>query len=325
LLQIQTLRGVGFTYEAIASDLKITLRQVQYACTAEHPTPSRRSGRPAALSDTKLDELIDYIKQSKETRRMSYLRLATEIFPHWELSKYAIRSGLRRRGFRRYIALAKPPLSPANQRKRLAFAEEHVEWAKDQWCSILWSDETWVNGTTHRKVWITRCPGEELKPDCVIVKRRRAKGWVFWGSFHGTVKGPCLFWEKDWGTIGAETYCQHIVTLVDGWIRMNPGLMFMQDNALGHAAASTVEDLRERGIIRVVWPPFSPDLNPIETVWCWMKDWIQHRYGYLECYHNCSSSISCCCASHLTGLSKEEFKVMLCGERAIKRIVLLLN
>ena len=28
----------------------------------------------------------------------------------------------------------------------------------------------------------------------------------------------------------------------------------------------------------VEWPPYSPDLNPIETVWDWMKDWIDDRY-----------------------------------------------
>ncbi len=32
----------------------------------------------------------------------------------------------------------------------------------------------------------------------------------------------------------------------------------------------------------ISWPPNSPDLNPIEVVWCWMKDFIQYRYGLVE-------------------------------------------
>ena len=59
---------------------------------------------------------------------------------------------------------------------------------------------------------------------------------------------------------------------------MHPELLLIQDGALGHSAAFTREELRERGIELIFWPPFSPDLNPIEMAWNWMKDWIQGRY-----------------------------------------------
>lgn len=52
----------------------------------------------------------------------------------------------------------------------------------------------------------------------------------------------------------------------------------MQDNAPGHRAASTMEDMRERGIHPIFWPPFSPDLNPIERVWHFMKNYLQDNY-----------------------------------------------
>ena len=55
--------------------------------------------------------------------------------------------------------------------------------------------------------------------------------------------------------------------------------MLMQDNASGHAASATMDDLLERGIIPISWPAFSPDLNPIEKIWNWMKDWIEREYG----------------------------------------------
>jgi transposase len=51
----------------------------------------------------------------------------------------------------------------------------------------------------------------------------------------------------------------------------------MQDNAPAYKSKSTIEDFAERGIHPVNWPPFSPDLNPIEYVWKWMKDWIERN------------------------------------------------
>jgi hypothetical protein len=43
-------------------------------------------------------------------------------------------------------------------------------------------------------------------------------------------------------------------------------LLFMQDNTLGYAAKETKELLAALAIIIVNWPPYSPDLNLIETL-----------------------------------------------------------
>jgi DDE superfamily endonuclease len=51
----------------------------------------------------------------------------------------------------------------------------------------------------------------------------------------------------------------------------------MQDDAPAHATRSTVEDLGECGIVPIQWSAYSPDLNPIEMVWNWMRDWIQDQ------------------------------------------------
>ena len=40
----------------------------------------------------------------------------------------------------------------------------------------------------------------------------------------------------------------------------------------------TVTELRARGISTIEWPPCSPDLNPLESVWNKMKFFIQDKY-----------------------------------------------
>ena len=105
---------------------------------------------------------------------------------------------------------------------------------------------------------------------------------MFWGCFSGMEKGTCLFWEKDWGTINKDSYSERIIPVVQGWMRLRPGLQFMQDNAPRHTARQTQEKLQSREIYVIFWPPYSPDLNPIEAVWNMMKDWIQKKYGNEE-------------------------------------------
>ena len=55
-------------------------------------------------------------------------------------------------------------------------------------------------------------------------------------------------------------------------------LVLMQDGAPGYSAGETREELRSRGIVVIFWPPFSPNLNPIERVWHIMKNYLQDHY-----------------------------------------------
>lgn len=52
----------------------------------------------------------------------------------------------------------------------------------------------------------------------------------------------------------------------------------MQDNAPGHSVSVTREVLKKIGLRLIFWPPYSPGLNPIETVWNKMKGWIEANY-----------------------------------------------
>ncbi|KAL0929636.1 uncharacterized protein CTRU02_215535 [Colletotrichum truncatum] len=150
-------------------------------------------------------QLVEYVTSSQEGRQATFLQLSTTLF-NANFGIYAIRAALRRLGFARRVARRKPPITEANRQKRLVWAYAHVNWTMEQWRGILWSDETWITGGHHRKQYVTRRQGEEWDPTCIIERRQRKQGWMFWGCFSGGRKGPGFFWEKDWGFITAETY-----------------------------------------------------------------------------------------------------------------------
>ncbi len=82
--------------------------------------------------------------------------------------------------FQQYIARTKPPISECNRQLRLTWAREHLDWTKEQWNKILWTDETWVTGGRHTRTWVTRRPGEELDSICIVEKRPKKQCWMFW-------------------------------------------------------------------------------------------------------------------------------------------------
>ncbi len=47
--------------------------------------------------------------------------------------------------------------------------------------------------------------------------------------------------------------------------------IFQQDNAPCHKAKITMDFLKKSDIEVLYWPPYSPDINPIENIWALIK------------------------------------------------------
>ena len=78
-----------------------------------------------------------------------------------------------------------------------------------------------------------------------------------------------------------------------------PDYFFVQDNASTHRARIVQSWLtgwpRDHGIYLVAWPPYSPDLNPIENLWKLLKEQIIKLHPKLSCMPKSNYAIQKLC------------------------------
>ncbi|KAI0999002.1 hypothetical protein K3495_g9194 [Podosphaera aphanis] len=141
-VQVSTLANEGYSRREISQILVIRYRQVCYTLENADLSPKNSTGRTPVLSKSQVDEIESFVCSSPENRQMSYLQLANFVFRHFGVSEKVIRREMKKRGYTRQVAAAKPPLSPENMRKRFQFASSHLLWEKDDRMRILWTDET---------------------------------------------------------------------------------------------------------------------------------------------------------------------------------------
>ena len=89
---------------------------------------------------------------------------------------------------------------------------------------------------------------------------------MVWGMISSAGVGAIVHF---YGNINASVYKEllRLQTLphLRKWTVETP--IFMQDNAPWHKAKTVLSFLEEEGIAVMMWPPQSPNMNPIENVW----------------------------------------------------------
>jgi transposase len=181
-------------------------------------------------------------------------------------SKSTIRRVLRNanltwKKIKKLLGKAKPAERAEHVKRLLALFEQ----ARDEGVCIVYIDESHF----HRDMdygygWYTK--GERLwkVSDCPGLSER-----VNWYGAYDFTNGQCQLWDGGWCNASKTV---EFLAEVAKWRAGKGKVVVIWDNAPWHVAKVVKAKAKELGIELVYLPAYSPDLNPIERLWDWLRD-----------------------------------------------------
>lgn len=193
------------------------------------------------------------------------------------LSHDTVRRRLDEAGLFGRVARKEYPFTPDHIRARLSFANGYASWTEANWDTVVWSDECHIECGQHGQVWVQRPVGAALDPQYIGHKVPHPPRLSIWGCMSGTgVGGLHIFTD----TLDAPLMRTILSThLLPSAARLVPSSTwwFQQDNDPKHTSRLVQHWLFTHGIQTIDFPPYSPDLSPIENLWANLKRRVEHR------------------------------------------------
>jgi transposase len=258
-------KHLGWKQSAIANKIGCDQRTVGRTLQRwrEHNTVGDLPGRGRKplidISDLNNNPIVNSIRKRRKSKAKNIKNdIKEELNINISCSTiYRLREQL---GFRPVHYRRRVIVSESAKRKRLQYCLHNMD---NDWKSIIFTDESIFIATDEREI-IWKRPGSAMvtKP----VHEYPAK-FMVWGGIWWEGRTELCFIE---GNVDAKKYQQ----ILNRYL-VQPELVeakeVLQDGARPHIAESTLEFMDEKGIDLIQNPPSSPDLNPIEKAWGWIK------------------------------------------------------
>lgn len=189
------------------------------------------------------------------------------------ISVRTIQRSLKNSGQLAYRPVCSPRLSKGQMNVRLEWARRHLHWSVEDWSKVIFSDESAFDISPPKSHFVRRKAGS--LPNMLQTKQHRPylQRLMFWGCFSSNGAGPLVLID---GTMNSQKYVDVLQNYLLPKIRQWYGprqraCIFQQDNAPCHKAVDTLQFLEQQRLRILDWPPYSPDLSPIENLWAIIK------------------------------------------------------
>jgi transposase len=193
--------------------------------------------------------------------------------------RVASRNGLRRvlRGAGLTWKKVKKLLGKAKPEKRAAHIQRLLQLfdgACDGEVVLIYVDEVHVHrDLDHGYTWGRRGRRIWRRSDCP----KRSDRMNAYGAYDFT-HGECFLWQNGWCN-GEETV--NFLRALVAWRAGKGGrLVLIWDNAPCHVAKRVTAEAARLGVEIVNLPGYSPDLNPIERLWDWMREEVTRGFSH---------------------------------------------
>ncbi len=99
---------------------------------------------------------------------------------------------------------------------------------------------------------------------------------INWFGAYNFSDGGCLIWAE--GACNKETTCEFLHRIDDWTGKDGREVVVIWDGAPWHRAEVVRQTAAELGMTVVALPGYSPDLNPIEGLWKWMREEVTQHH-----------------------------------------------